>query len=86
MGCWGERREAGERSRATRAGHAPGCGRIPAGRGNSWIHASRRDRMTESPVWWLENDPDDLFDCLYVIKEEATSATMGKDDAEAASA
>ena len=34
----------------------------------------------------LENDPDDLFNLLYVIKEEATGATMGRDDAEAASA
>ena len=42
--------------------------------------------MTGSPVWWLENDPDDLFDHLYVIKEEAAGATMGRDDAEAASA
>ena len=42
--------------------------------------------MTGSPAWWLENDPDDLFDCLYVIKEEAAGATMGRDDAEAASA
>ena len=85
-GRWGERWKAGERACATRAGHAPGGGRIPAGRGDGWIHVSRRDRMTGSPAWWLENDPDDLFDLLYVIKEEATGATMGRDDAEAASA
>ena len=42
--------------------------------------------MTGSPARWLENDPDDFFDLVYVIKEEATGATMGRDDVEAASA
>ena len=80
-----ERARQGQDMRRGAAGSPPVEGTAGSTSAEGSIHVSRRGRMTGSPAWWLENDPDDLFDHLYVIKEEAVGATMGRDDAEAAS-